>query len=147
MKKIAYLFLLTLIVAACNNSETKKTEDQTKIQDSLSTDTESDQNVVDVRMPVYRGEVIFTEEGAVMNGLDFTYGIVMDAVAEDLKAQVEPVKKDEYDMVKVVVTGVVSDNPALAEGKEGWEKVITIKKILSVSAQPSQPDVKIEAKN
>jgi hypothetical protein len=147
MKKIAYLILLTLIVAACNNSETKKTEDQTKIQDSLSTDTESDQNVVDVRMPVYRGEVIFTEEGAVMNGLDFTYGIVMDAVAEDLKAQVEPVKKDEYDMVKVVVSGVVSDNPALSEGKEGWEKVITIKKILSVSAQPSQPDVKIEAKN
>ena len=98
-------------------------------------------------MPVYRGEVIFTEEGAVMNGLDFTYGIVLDTIAKELKARVEPIKKDEYDMVKVVVAGVVSDNPALAEGKEGWEEVITIKKILSVSAQPSQPDVKIEAKN
>ena len=146
MKKIAYVFLMTLIIAGCNNSETKKTDEQTKIQDSLSMDNESDPNIVDVRMPVYRGEVIFTDEGAVMNGLDFTYGIVMDAVAEELKAQVEPVKKDEYDMVKVVVTGVVSENPALAEGKEGWPEVIAIKKILSVSAQPSQPDVKIEAK-
>lgn len=147
MKKIAYVFLMTILIAACNNSGSKKADDQTKSSDSLSMENEENKDVVDVRMPVYRGEVIFTEEGAVMNGLDFTYGIVMDAVAEDLKAQVEPVKKDEYDMVKVVVSGVVSENPAVAEGKEGWPEVITIKKILSVSAQPSQPDVKIEAKN
>ena len=147
MKKIVYLFLMTLIIIGCNNSETKKTEEQTKVQDSLSLESDTNDPVVDVRMPVYRGEVIFTEEGAVMNGLDFTYGIVLDTIAKELKARVEPIKKDEYDMVKVVVAGVVSDNPALAEGKEGWEEVITIKKILSVSAQPSQPDVKIEAKN
>ena len=137
---------MTLMIAACNNSESKKTEEQNAAQDSLSLEDENNLDDINVRMPVYRGEVIFTNEGAVINGLDFTYGIVMDAVAEDLKARVEPIKKDKYDMVKVVVSGIVSENPALAEGKDGWPEVITIKRILSVSSQPSEPDVKIEAK-
>lgn len=147
MNKLFYLFLMSLIVVACNNSEEKKTDDGSAEDQTETVESDGRETVVDVRMPVYRGEVIFTEEGAVMNGRDFTYGIVMDTIARQLQARVEPIKTDPYDMVNVVVSGVVSDNPALAEGEEGWDEVIAIKKILSVSAEPSKPDVKIESKN
>ena len=139
MKKIFYLFLITAAIVSCNNSEEKKVEAEET--------TESNDDVVDVRMPVYRGEFILTSEAAVLKGKDFIYGVTLDTMARELAARVEPIKKDEFDMVPVIVTGVVSKNPALAEGKEGWEEVIAIKKIINVSARPSKADVKIQDEN
>ncbi|MBT8261972.1 MAG: hypothetical protein KJO05_04060 [Bacteroidia bacterium] len=140
MKKIFYLFLVTAALISCNNSEEKKTE-------STEESVETNDDVVDVRMPVYRGEFILTDEAAVLKGKDFIYGVTLDTMARELAERVAPIKRDEFDMVPVIVTGVVSENPALAEGKEVWEEVITIKKIINVSARPSEADVKIQDKN
>jgi hypothetical protein len=143
MKKIFYLFLIATITFSCNNSEKKNSENP----DENTEVSAQGGSVVDVRMPVYRGEFIFTDEAAVLKGKNFVYGVVIDTVARELAARVAPIKKDEFDMVPVVVTGIVSPNPALSEGKEGWEEVITIKNILNVSAKPAEADVKIEDNN
>jgi hypothetical protein len=145
MKKIFYLFLITAVLTSCNNTEEKKED----VSEEASQEVVSDDKgtVVDVRMPVYRGEFILTDEAAVLKGKDFIYGVTLDTMARELAARVAPIKQDEFDMVPVIVSGVVSENPALAEGKEVWKEVITIKKILNVSARPSQADVKIQDKN
>ena len=144
MKKFFYLFLITAAIVSCNNSESKKED---AVEETTEENSEKTGKVSDVRMPVYRGEFIFTEEAAVLKGKDFIYGVILDTMARELGARVAPIKRDEFDMVPVVVTGVVSENPALAEGKEVWKEVITIKRILNVSAKPSEADVKIEDKN
>ena len=146
MKKIFYLFIFTTLIVACNNSVEKKSDEEST-KDSLSVESDGLKKVDQVRVPIYRGEVIFTEEAAVMKGIDFIYGITMDTLARELAARVEPIKKDEFDMVKVVVSGIVSENPAVANGEEGWPEVLTIQNIISVSAQPSEADVKIEDNN
>jgi len=51
-------------------------------------------------------------------------------------------KKDQYDMVPVIIEGIIKPNPA----KEGWEKVVEIKKIvkvLPVSTETANETVKI----
>ena len=100
MKKIFYVFLMTAMIAACNNSGEKKTDEQSAVSDSLAVESDENKRISGVRMPVYRGEVIFTEEAAVIKGKDFIYGIEMDTLARELAARVEPIKKDEFDMVK-----------------------------------------------
>ena len=144
MKKIFYLLLIATITFSCNNSEKKNGENS---DDNTQVSAQGGGSVVDVRMPVYRGEIIFTDEAAVLKGKNFVYGVVIDTVARELAARVAPIKKDEFDMVPVVVSGIVSPNPALSEGEEGWEEVITIKNILNVSAKPAEADVKIEDNN
>jgi hypothetical protein len=144
MRKFFYVFLIAAITVSCNNSEEKKEENA---EETTEMSAENTEDVVDVRMPVYRGEFILTDEAGVLKGKNFVYGVTIDTMALELAKRVETIKKDEFDMVPVIVTGIVSPNPALAEGKEGWEEVITIKKILNVSARPTQADVKIEDKN
>jgi hypothetical protein len=140
MKKIFYLFLIAAIAISCNNSEEKKAETN---EETSETTGES----VEVRMPVYRGEFILADEAAVLKGKDFIYAVILDTMARELAAKVEPIKKDEFDMVPVIVSGIVSENPAFTEGEDVWEEALTIKKIINVSARPSKADVKIQDKN
>ena len=58
-----------------------------------------------------------------------------------LAKQVAPVKNDEFDMVEVVVKGVVNPKPA---GDDGWNEILTIKEIVSVSDKPSPADIRFE---
>ena len=47
-------------------------------------------------------------------------------------------------MVEVIVYGIVEPKP---EGQEGWDEILTIKEIVSVSETPSPADIKLEDKN
>ena len=78
------------------------------------------------------GEYYYSEEGAVLKGASFIYAVAMDDMAKELGDQVAAVKNDVYDMVPVMVRGIVSKNPALDEGQQVWEQLITIKEIVSV---------------
>ena len=140
MKKILYVFMLAALLTSCKNSEESKTDGAEEI-------TENSNQNIDDKMPVYRGEFIYTAGAAVLKGVDFIYAVRLDSMANVLASRVEPVKKEEYDMVPVVVQGTVGPNPALSEGKEVWNEMIAIKNIISVSKSPSQADVKIEEKN
>ena len=118
MKKLLLLLVITMTVVACKN-ETPKTSND----------------------PEYQGEFIYVADGAVLKGDNFIYGITLDEMATELKEKVAPVKKDDFDMVPVVVKGKLGKK---AEGTEGWDEILTITEIVSVSDTPSEADIKIE---
>ncbi len=93
---------------------------------------------------VIEAEFIFVQDAAVLKGDSFIYGVVLDNVARELSVKVEEFKKTKYDMVPVVVEGVIKDNP----NKEGWKQVVEIKKILEVlpikSNKPEKVKIKVE---
>lgn len=121
MKKVILLFSATLLLfASCKNNEKKETADNLK---------------------EINAEFIFLDDAAVLKGTDFIYGVKIDEMAKELAGRVESVKVDEFDMVPVVIMGIVESKP---ENEEGWDEVVTIKEIITVSNRPSQPDVKIE---
>ena len=121
MKKITLLVVISLLTLACKN---KSAEDQS--------------------LKEYKGEFIYTEKAAVIKGSDFIYGVTINEVALELAKKVAPVKRDEFDMVPVIVMGTVAEKP---ENQEGWDEILTIHEIVSVSETPSEADIKIEEKN
>jgi hypothetical protein len=126
MKKIIVIAVIGILFFSCKNNE-----------GSNETATEN-QN-----MPVYKGEFIFTDNAAVLKGSNFIYGVKIDDMAKELAKKVAPVKRDEFDMVPVIVKGTVAKKE---EGQEGWDEILTISEIVSVSDTPSEADIKIEEK-
>jgi hypothetical protein len=118
MKKVFVLLSAILVLGSCKNNEESSLEFQ-----EISAD------------------FIYLEDAAVLKGSDFIYGVKIDDMAKELAERIEPIKVDEFDMVPVVVKGVINKKE---ENEEGWEEVFTIKEIVSVSDSPSQPDVKLE---
>lgn len=135
MKNIIYLTLLSfgLLVVSCKNDT--KSEDATVDQPTLMDDS---------KFPSYMGEYFYSEDGAVLKGDSFIYAVTMDDMAKELGDLVAPIKNEEYDMIPVVVRGVVARNPALDKGQEVWEEIITIKEIVAVGDTPAEADIKIE---
>ena len=109
-------------------SESEKTNDQAKA-------IEKDRN----SLKTLRGEFIFVDSAAVLKGNNFIYGVKIDAMAKKLAEQTDSLKRNEFDMVPVVIQGVVSQNP-----NEGWEEIVSIKKIVSISKPVSDPAIRIE---
>lgn len=130
MKKITLLVALALLIFSCKNTEEK---DPKLVSNETS----------DSKITVYQGEFIYLADAAVLKGSNFIYGVALDEMSEELAKQVETVKKEEFDMVPVIVKGIVSKKP---EGQEGWDEILTIKEILSVSKTPSKTDIKLEVK-
>ena len=139
MRKTLFLLALSIsaVVISCKNTEekTETLENDPKITEQAES------------YPMYRGEFIYLEEAAVLKGNNFIYGVTIDEKAKELAAQVAHVKNEDFDMVAVVVKGVVSKNPELIAIGEGWEEVITIKEIIAVSDKPAEADIKIEETN
>lgn len=122
MKKIFIYLSAVLVFASCkNNSESNNNE--------ASEATE------------IKADFIYLDDAAVLKGTDFIYGVKIDDMAKELAEQVNPIKKEEFDMVPVVVMGVINKKE---ENEEGWDEIVTIKEIVSVSNSPSQADVKLE---
>lgn len=139
MKKILFVLVLSIAMISCKNSEEKNPEDSIGASETLSEEEIS-------KLPAYRGEFIHTGEAAVLKGKNFIYGVVLDDMSEDLAKQVETVKEDKYDMVGVLVKGIVYKNPALERGEEGWPEVIAIKKVVQIDKKPAPADIKIQEK-
>ncbi|HAT67313.1 MAG TPA: hypothetical protein DCS66_22410 [Flavobacteriaceae bacterium] len=140
MKKVllGLTVLLSLSMISCKNSE-KNSE---AVESSESNSTKLMQN----SLPSYSGEYFYSSDGAVLKGSHFIYAVTMDDLAKELGDRIAPIKKEEYDMVPVVVKGVVEVNPAYERGEKVWEQIITIKEIVSVSDAPAEIDIKIEEK-
>lgn len=136
MKKSFLLTLLFsfLLVVSCKDNAAQK---ETTSANSVSEETENN-------LPTYQGEFFYSAEGAVLKGNNFIYAVTLDDMAKKLGEQVAPIKNEDFDMVPVSVKGIVERNPALDEGKQVWEQIITIKEIISVSTTPAEVDIKIE---
>ncbi len=91
--------------------------------------------------PQYEGEFIYLADAAVLKGEDFIYGVTVDEKMQELADKVAPIKKEEYDMIPVIVKGKLTKKK---EGEEGWDEILTITEIVEIGTTPSQPDVKIE---
>ena len=140
MKKLIIALITLSVLASCKNStEAEQTTDEANTEVSDSTEYKGPQ--VQARLPSYRGEFYYSEDAAVLKGPDFIYGVKRDSMAEALAKMVEPVKQDEFDMVPVIVQGVLNKKE---EGADGWDEILTIENILTVSNKPAKPDIKIE---
>src|SRR5690606_9898112 len=129
MKKIILLLLFTVTVFACKNSEEKNKESE---EITLET-TES--------LKAYKGDFIDSNGALVLMGTNFIYGVKRNEMADQLSKQVAAVKKNDFDMVNVIVRGTVSKN---TDSDSEWEEVITINEIMRVSDKPSEVDIKFD---
>ncbi|MBA3986441.1 MAG: hypothetical protein H0X63_07705 [Flavobacteriales bacterium] len=118
MNKFLILIVSIVVLSSCKNKDNESTE------------------VVEIH-----ADFIYFDDAAVLKGNDFIYGVKIDAKAKELADKVEPVKNDEFDMVAVTIKGTINPKP---EGEEGWEEIVTIKEIITVSDTPSEADVKIQ---
>ena len=133
MKKIIItLFAVAAITVSCKNEEDKSSENKSEDKE-LKEQTSSEEALL-------RGEYIYTEEAAVLKGNDFIYGVELNDKAKELAEQVEAYKREDYDMVPVILKAKVKDNPS----DEGWEQIIEIKKIIKVSEPISEPAIKVK---
>ncbi|SRX52390.1 hypothetical protein [Aequorivita sp. CIP111184] len=129
MKKIILLLMLSAVVFSCKNSEEKN-------KDNEEITTENAEN-----LKAYKGDFIDSNGALVLMGSNFIYGVKRDALSEQLSKQVAAVKKEDFDMVGVIVRGVVSKN---TDSDSEWEEVITIKEIMRVNNTPSEVDIKLD---
>ena len=142
MKKLALLLTLALVLVACKSDNKESESVQTETETQANSALRLKNNVNDGTKQI-KGEFIYVEDGAVLKGSNFIYGVELNDLAEELKNRVEPVKKDVYDMVPVTVRGRVSTKK---EGADGWDEIVTITEILNVSNTPAEADIKIEDK-
>ncbi len=115
MKNLFFICLLTIAVVGCKK-ETKKGTPE-----------------------LFRGEFIYTADAAVLKGEDYIYGVALDAKAEELAKKVEPLKREDFDMVPVVIMAIKKPNP----NEEGWEEILEIVEIVGVTEPTSDLATKI----
>jgi hypothetical protein len=130
MKKIILLLLLSAAVFSCKNSEENKETEEMTVE-----------NTEDLK--AYKGDFIDSNGALVLMGTNFIYGVKRNEMSNQLSKQVEAVKKNDFDMVNVIVRGVVSKN---TDGDSEWEELITINEIMRVSDKPSEVDIKFDQK-
>ncbi|MBK5214680.1 MAG: hypothetical protein JJE55_13575 [Flavobacteriaceae bacterium] len=128
MKKTILLLMLSVAIFSCKNSEEKNKEtEETTVENTTDYQT-------------YKGDFINSEGALVLMGSNFIYGVKRDTLSDKLSKQVAAVKKNDFDMVGVIVRGVVSKN---TDKESEWEEEITIKEIMKVNDQPSAVDIKL----
>jgi len=132
MKNIIIVFVLSVVLYSCKNSEKEM-----PVPENTLTETEA------VEAKVYRGDFIYVvdKDAAVITGNNFIYGVHLDDKAKELIDKVKPAKKVETDMVPIVIKGIL--NPK-QEGAEGWDNILTVTEIIEVSDTPSSNGINIE---
>lgn len=120
MKKSSLIIIISLLLFSCKNNTSNS-----------SSDTEPN---------LIRGEFILIDNAGVIKGKDFIYGVIIDDKANELNAKVKPLQREEYDMVPVVIKGIVKPNT-----EDGWPEVVEITEIIGVSAPTSQLPTKIQS--
>ena len=130
MKKIILLTVLVLAMVSCK--ENAQTEENTVAQKEQPTED----------MRTLKGEFIYLADAAVLNCGNKIYGVVIDAKMHELADQVAAKKNDEFDMVPVIIKGVVTPKTTT---EEGWPEIVTIKEIVKVFEPTGESAVKIES--
>lgn len=134
MRKIYFIFALGCLMLSCESKE-KSTENKSEvIKEGGITATKT---VGDVH-ETFSGMFLFLEgeNAAVFQAAGSNmYGVVIDDKMHELNKECIRFKKNDHDMVPVVIRGIRKPNPK----KDAWPEVIEVKEILSVQ-QPSEND-------
>ena len=78
------------------------------------------------------------DTAAVLKGKNYIYGVKMDSMTTALIKEVEPLKKDPYDVVNIIVKGEIHPND-----QEGWEEILTIKSVEKVYPPNTKQESKV----
>ena len=97
-------------------------------EDNTPGEMEPEVAVVKDSIPTIKGEFIFLADAAVLKGKDFIYGVQIDSLGKILADTVEPLKRDEFDMIEVTVKAKIIQNP----GQSGWEELVQIREIVEI---------------
>ncbi|WP_051336240.1 hypothetical protein [Aquimarina latercula] len=119
MKKSFLLVIVSLLIFSCKNEKSQSSGSETTL---------------------IRGEFILIDNAGVIKGKDFIYGVIIDDLANELNEKIKPLQREEYDMVPVVIKGVVKKNT-----EDGWPEVVEIKEIVGVSEPTSELPTKIKS--
>lgn len=137
MKKFVALFALIILFTSCKQEAKADAETE-----DVVTKVSSVEDVITLK-----GEFIYLDDAAVLNCGNKIYGVTIDKKMLELAAEVSIKKNDDYDMIPVIINGVITPNPALSENNDGWPEVVTIKEIVKVFAPTGESAVKIESGN
>ncbi|MEP2936330.1 MAG: hypothetical protein ABJM06_12015 [Gilvibacter sp.] len=92
----------------------------------------------------YQGNFLATDKAAVLEVNEEMYAVTYDDMAKELAQKITASQESEHDMVPVTIEAVVAPKPV---NTEGWDSILTIKKIIAVSPSAVAPDIKIEESN
>ncbi|RRO20319.1 hypothetical protein [Flavobacteriaceae bacterium 14752] len=119
--------LMTLSFLYSCKSDSKEKSDKTNSNE-----------IVESQFKTFHGEFIDVDTAAVLNGNSFIYGVKMDEQAKALIQQVDAIKKDDYDVIKVIVKGELQPNT-----EEGWDEILTITSIDSIYKPKLKQETKV----
>ncbi len=119
--------LMTLSFLYSCKSDSKEKSDKTNLNE-----------VAESQFKTFHGEFIDVDTAAVLNGNSFIYGVKMDEQAQSLIQQVDAIKKDDYDVIKVIVKGELQPNT-----EEGWDEILTITSIDSIYKPKFKQETKV----
>ncbi|WP_121666868.1 hypothetical protein [Mesonia aquimarina] len=137
MKKhvLAFVAASMLIVGCKNDPKQKEEEKSTSTEQKTESDDKQKKD-----LSVLSGEFIYTADAAVLKGNDFIYGVVLDSMATQLSEQVEKLKRDDFDMVPVIIQAKIKPNPM----EEGWDEVVEIKRIIKVLEPSDEKTIRVK---
>jgi hypothetical protein len=124
MKQFLLILALAVTAFSCQDEGREDLMNQPeaeKIPDSIQTLT---------------GEFIYAGDAAILRGNDFVYGVTIDSMSKVLAEQVQPFKKEDFDMVSVQVKGKIVPNSR----QEGWKENIEIREILEILDTEKAPE-------
>lgn len=140
MKKHVLAFVAAgILLVGCKGDPKQQKEEKTTSTDSTEIKSET-ANKKKSDLSILSGEFIYTADAAVLKGNDFIYGVVLDSMATQLSKKVEKLKRDDFDMVPVIIQGKIKPNPM----EEGWEEVVEIKQIIKVVKPSSEPTIRVK---
>lgn len=89
----------------------------------------------------YKGNFLLFEDNAVLEVNEVMYTVTNDAMTQELASKASNWQKTPFDMVPVTIEALVTPKDASAEG---WDSILTIKRIVEVSPTAVGPDIEIE---
>lgn len=128
MDKLKYISLCFIIIvfASCKNDKQQEEPVNTEVEEKKEIPVPEGQQR-------YEGDFVFAVDAAVLTANNTFYAVEVDSMMQELNRVAEALKEEQYDAVNVVIHGVEKPNPLREETGEGWEKMITIKKIIEVT--------------
>ena len=121
MKNILYVLVIALSFLACKND--KKEEEKTV--------EAIEKSIVNDGLTLIEGDFIYFEKAGVLQTKTGFFGVLINDKAQELAEKAKPFQKENTDMVKVRVRGLIEPK---TPNTEGWDFIVTIKEIVSVEA-------------
>lgn len=136
-----FLGLFFMLLVGCKNQEPQKDAENPSTE--ISPENREADRTVDADT-VLIGDFLEQNNVAIIQGKDFIYGVKLDSLGRLLTEKVKPAQQDEYDMVPVVIKGIIKKNPST----EGWDQIVEITKIINISKSKSQNEaIEINSNN